>query len=205
MFSGIVEESGRIVRVDHQGVNVGSRLVIESNLDHSSTTLGDSIAIEGCCLTVVAIDRPASGFQLSFDAAPETLRKTTLGVLASGDRVNLERSMRIGDRVHGHFVSGHVDASVQLLERTADGNSLRLVWELPPSLRSYVAPKGSITLAGVSLTVGEVTEKSFGVYIIPHTADVTTLASKAVGQSVNVEIDMLARYVKTILAASGAH
>jgi riboflavin synthase len=140
------------------------------------------------------------GALLSFDAAPETLRKTTLGSLVVEDRVNLERSMRSGDRIHGHFVSGHVDASVELLDRSPDGNSLRLTWELPESLRPYVAPKGSISIAGVSLTVGEVTQKTFGVYIIPHTADVTTLASKTVGQKANVEIDMLARYVKTILS-----
>jgi riboflavin synthase len=149
---------------------------------------------------VVALDQGVGCALLSFDAAPETLRKTTLGTLVAEDRVNLERSMRSGDRIHGHFVSGHVDARVALLDRSPDGNSIMLTWELPEALRPYVATKGSIALAGVSLTVGEVTEKTFGVYIIPHTADVTTLASKTVGQAVNVEIDMLARYVKTILS-----
>jgi riboflavin synthase len=189
MFSGIVEESAQVVSIEKTREPV--RLVIKSGLDHASTKLGDSICISGVCLTVVAKN---SG-NLSFDLAQETLRRSTLGSLSAGDRVNLERSLQLGDRLHGHFVFGHVDATIELVSRTNDGKCDRLEWKFPKELRSYFASKGSVSISGISLTLGEVTDTTFSVYIIPHTSEVTILSSIKVGGAANLEIDMLSRYV----------
>lgn len=189
MFSGIVEESATTVSL--QEVAGVMRLVVQSGLDHSLTREGDSICIDGVCLTVV--ERRNS--ELHFELAPETLRRSTLGRLVAGARVHLERSLQVGDRVHGHFVFGHVDGITHLRSRVADGECIRLEWELSKELRAYVAPKGSVSLSGTSLTVGEVTGDAFSVYIIPHTAEVTRLSTLSVGDAVNLEVDMLARYV----------
>ncbi|MBN8548631.1 MAG: riboflavin synthase [Deltaproteobacteria bacterium] len=189
MFSGIVEESAQVVSIEKTKEPV--RLVVKSGLDHAATKLGDSICISGVCLTVVARD----GGTLSFDLAQETLRRSTLGSLKNGDRVNLERSLQLGDRLHGHFVFGHVDATAELVSRTNDGKCDRLEWKFPPELRPYFASKGSVSISGVSLTLGEVTDTTFSVYIIPHTSDITILSSIPVGGKANLEIDMLSRYV----------
>lgn len=193
MFSGIIEESARVSDILTQGAL--TRLRIKSELDHSDTKIGDSIAIEGVCLTVVHID---SGL-LDFELLEETLRRSTLGTLSAGAAVNLERSIRVGDRIHGHFVFGHVDGTARVLARTADGECERYALSMPPGLSGMIVPKGSVSLAGTSLTVGEVDAESFSVYIIPHTAAVTTLPLRQPGDSVNVEVDMLARYIRAAL------
>lgn len=194
MFSGIIEESAKVVSISKG--QLSARLVIDSSLDHKETKLGDSIAIDGVCLTVTAL----SGARLEFDVGSETVRRTSLVSLKPGDLVNLERSLKLGARIHGHFVSGHVDSTVALLERVTEGNTEKFVWELPSELSSFIAPKVSVALSGISLTVGDVSNNTFCVYVIPHTSTVTTIMSLKVGQRLNLEVDILARYVETILA-----
>jgi riboflavin synthase len=195
MFSGIVEEKAQVLRVEKK---TGScRIVVDSRIDHQETKIGDSIAVDGVCLTVVWKD---SG-ELHFDVSQETLRKSTLADLQDGGKVNLERSLVVGGRVHGHFVFGHVDTTARLISRTEEGDSIKMTWSLPQEIRKYIAPKGSVALAGVSLTVGEVDLKVFSVYLIPHTLKATTLSDIKIGQKVNIEVDMLARYVDSALLA----
>ncbi len=199
MFSGIVEETATVILFE-----LGSRrLRIKSGLDHSATKLGDSILIDGVCLTVVnqKLSGPP-GAELTFDLAEETIRRSTLGQLVAGGQVNLERSLQIGERLHGHFVFGHVDAVGQLVNREKDGQNDRLTISYPPALAGLIAEKGSISISGVSLTVGEVTEKTFNVYIIPHTNSVTKISKIAIGEKLNLEADMLARYTRSILLAN---
>ena len=182
MFSGIIEELAQVVSIDNKGI------VITSGLDHSKTKPGDSIALNGCCLTVIKIE----GAQLNFEISPETFRRTTFSELKIGDQLNLERSLLIGERLHGHFVFGHVDAVSDLIEKSIEGNSIKLTWSIPKGLERYIAQKGSIAISGVSLTIGEVQVDRFSVYIVPHTAEVTNIAEI---RRANIEIDMLARYV----------
>lgn len=184
MFSGIVEELAQVVLVGD------GKLAIKSSLDHRGTAKGDSICINGVCLTVVQV----MGSALNFDLAPETLRRSNLGDLKIGDRVNLERSLKLGDRISGHFVFGHIDAVLALVERRDDGNSVELWFSLPKEWQRYVVPKGSISLSGVSLTVGSVKSDRFCVWIVPHTGAITTLGTLQVNDRVNFEVDMLARY-----------
>lgn len=190
MFSGIVEESAKVARVE--GSSSLKTLTVESSIDHSDTRIGDSICISGICLTVVRKD----GRNISFEVSAESLRRSTLGDLRPGDKVNLERSLKLGDRIHGHLVFGHVDAVITLISRRRDGESERLEWRFPVEYRKFITSKGSVSISGVSLTVGEVEGDKFSVYAIPHTLAVTTLASLAVGQKANLEVDMLARYVQ---------
>ena len=189
MFSGIVEQVAQVDSFAESGYPRRLRVKISAKL--SNIQIGESIAIEGVCLSVVAHGNNT----LEFDVIQETARRSTLGTLAAGDRVNLERSLQIGDRVSGHFVFGHVDCTTRLLRREADGESQRLCFSLEPNLHGMLAPKGSISLAGVSLTIGEVSAENFSVYIIPHTAAHSTLGDLQVGRAVNCEIDMLMRYV----------
>lgn len=189
MFSGIIEERAVIDSVSQSGG--GARVVVRSGLDHSETQLGDSIAVNGVCLTVVE----KNDALLSFDAVNETIKRTNLKSVRSGSFVNLERSLRVGERVHGHFVFGHVDGVVKLLSSIQDGSSIRLSFDLPMEFRPYIVTKGSVSISGVSLTVGEVSGGSFSVYIIPHTAAETTLGALTIGEEANLEVDMLARYV----------
>ena len=198
MFSGIVEETARVSRIKRGEGDC--RLVVHSLLDLTDTKVGDSIAIDGACLTVVAKEGP----ELHFDASSETLRRTTLGKLQSGSPVNLERALRLGDRLNGHLVTGHVDTTVRLLSQREEGGSVRLNWSLPPEYRGLVAEKGSVALGGISLTVGAVAESEFSVYIIPHTLKVTTLGGLRPGDPINFEVDLLARYVQSWLAAGSA-
>jgi len=188
MFSGIVEESAAVAHFD----KATRRLRLRSSLDHSLTKIGDSIAVDGVCLTVVE----KCGNELCFDLAEETMRRTTLGILAAGQDVNLERSLKLGDRLHGHF-----DGVVQLLAREKDGVNDRLLFSYPAVLSGLIARKGSISVCGVSLTVGEVYADRFAVYIIPHTNQITKLAQLKINSCVNLEIDMLARYSRSILEA----
>ena len=195
MFTGIVEATGKIARADRQGEAV--TLVIATDLDPGD--IGASLAIDGTCLTVTAKTAGA----LTAVVGPETLAKTTLGALRVGDEVNLERPMRLGDRLGGHLVLGHVDGVGTLLERTPDGGSIRLTLEAPSDLARFIAPKGSVAIDGVSMTVNEVSGRRFGVNVIPITQRETNLAQLTVGGRVNLEIDMMARYVARLMAKDG--
>ena len=197
MFSGIVEESAQIIGLNP--VDAGAHLIVDSLLDHTNTKLGDSILVDGVCLTLVKKE----GSQLSFDLAEETLRKTALGSLKQGAKVNLERSLFTWLTCAWTFLFfGHVDTVAEVLTKKDEGNSVRLEFKLEKDLLKYLAPKGSVSVSGVSLTVGEVSESGFSVYIIPHTGDVTTLLTKNIGEEVNIEIDMLARYVHRMIDAA---
>lgn len=190
MFTGIIVGVGRVASiVEREGdLDLGFDAPL---LDFTRLGLGDSIAVQGVCLTVTRLE----GSVFHADVSRETLAKTTLGSLAPGSRVNLEPCLRAGDPLGGHLVSGHVDAVGSLVDIRPDARSWRLAFEVPQALARFVAPKGSICLDGVSLTVNGVRGRRFDVNIIPHTRAVTTLGERAVGDAVNVEIDLIARYL----------
>ena len=189
MFTGIVTDVGRIRSV--RQTNRDRRYEIETGYDVSSIDLGASISHAGCCLTVV--EKGEGWFAVEVSA--ESLSKSTLGELKEGDRINLERAARLGDELGGHIVSGHVDGVGEVVSVEAEGGSHRVRIRVPRPLHRVIAPKGSITVEGVSLTVNEVEDDVFGVNLIPHTWDVTTLGRLKPGVRVNLEIDMLARYL----------
>lgn len=193
MFTGLVETTGQIEET--RGENP-RWLLVKSSLSPEDVEIGESIAIDGCCLTVV--EKSERG--LAFEAATETLKRTTLGQLRVGNTVNLERSLRVGDRLGGHLVSGHVDAVGNVVAVTQDGGARYIEIQLPDDLAPFVAGRGSVTVAGVSLTITAVTDSSFTVGLIPHTLEVTTLDGLSSGTPVNVEVDMMARYVHRILS-----
>jgi len=188
MFTGIITDLGEVKEITEGGI---ARFVIQTSYDMESVDMGASIACSGACLTVV--DKGAGWF--AADVSEETLDKTTMGSWTAGTKINLERALRVGDELGGHIVSGHVDGVGQIVSITEEGDSLRYVFSAPESLAKYIASKGSITIDGVSLTVNEVDGCEFGVNIIPHTQSVTTFGSLIAGDRVNLEIDMLARYV----------
>jgi riboflavin synthase len=197
MFTGIIEGTGTLASIDMRGGD--ARLAIEvGNLPFSDVRLGESIAVNGVCLTVV--DFSATHFEA--DASNETLSLTTLGGLAPGAVVNLERAMRPTDRLGGHLVSGHVDGIGTVLDIQHDARAQRWRFAMPPALSRYIAKKGSICVDGVSLTVNEVDDEGFEVALIPHTVAHTAFAQTAVGAGVNLEIDLVARYVERLLAGS---
>ena len=197
MFTGIVQDVGRIERLEARGGDV--RLVIGCReLDTARLHVGDSIAVQGCCLTAVEIE----GRSFAADVSRETLALTTLGDLKPGSAVNLEPALRAGDALGGHLVSGHVDGVAQILSVADDARSQRLVIGVPAPLARYIAPKGSVAVDGVSLTVNEVTDAGFGVNIIPHTQAVTTLGRLAAGARVNLEVDQVARYLERLVPAA---
>ncbi|HEY7377425.1 MAG TPA: riboflavin synthase [Steroidobacteraceae bacterium] len=197
MFAGIVQAVGSIRARNERGGDV--ELIIDAgDLSLQSTRLGDSIAVSGVCLTVTR----TSGSTFATDVSRETLSLTTLADLKPGSRVNLETALKAGEPIGGHLVSGHVDGVGRLLARTADGRSERLAFEVPRELAPYIARKGSVCIDGVSLTVNEVTDARFGVSLIPHTLAATTLGDLVVGARVNIEVDLIARYVERLLAAS---
>jgi riboflavin synthase len=193
VFTGLVQSTG--ILVETRPRPDGRVLVIDGQLDPRDLELGASVAVNGVCLTVVA----AAGSRFEFEAAFETLRKTTLGDKSVGDRVNLEPSLRMGDALGGHLVSGHVDGLARLRSSEARGDARELWFDVPDTLGKFIAPKGSVALDGVSLTVNEVDDRGFMVGIIPHTLSVTTLGDLAVGAAVNLEVDLLARYVARLL------
>lgn len=197
MFSGIVEEMGAVTALN-KGL-AGTRLTIMASTVMSDLAIGASVSVNATCLTVVA----RSDHDFSVDVSPETLRVTTLGTLTSGAPVNLERAMKLNERIGGHLVSGHVDAIGVLRSRQQDGNALVLEFEAPNEILRYCVAKGSITVDGISLTVNDVTERSFAVAIIPHTAKVTTLGLKQVGDQVNLEADVIGKYVERLLQERG--
>ena len=195
MFTGLVEATGKITSLESQGP--GMRIVVDAGDLADGVQIGDSIANNGCCLTVIA----ATGPYLAFEAGPETLAKTSLGSKQVGDSLNLERSLQVGDRLGGHLVTGHVDARGVLDERTDDAEWSTLWFKVPKTLIRQMAPKGSITVEGVSLTLVDVEADRFSVALIPHTLEVTTLGGLQPGDTVNLETDLLAKYVEQQLSA----
>ncbi len=196
MFTGLIEEVGKIAASNEHGGE--ARLRIECSMGVGSSkpggalVMGESIAIDGACLTVVAIH--PNGFEV--DASAETLARTTLGTLTAGSRVNLERAMPLGARMGGHLVTGHIDGTGALVKRTPDGQSAILHFSFPDELARFIAEKGSICVSGISLTVNSVSPQyTFSVTIIPHTLQMTTLGDLKEGSKVNLEIDLVARYV----------
>lgn len=189
MFTGIVTDIGRVRSV--RETNRDRRYEVETVWDTAGIDLGASISHAGCCLTVT---EKGEGW-FAVEVSGETLSKTKLGDWGEGSRINLERAAKLGDELGGHIVSGHVDGLGEVISITPEGGSHRIVIEAPAPLHRFIAPKGSITVDGVSLTVNEVHERRFDVNIIPHTWDATTLGGLKVGEKVNLEIDMLARYL----------
>lgn len=192
MFTGIITDVGRVLSVERQG---DTRFTIATRFDLATVPLGASIACNGVCLTVVE----TGDGRFSVQASAETLSKTTLGDWVEGSPVNLERSLRLGDELGGHLVYGHVDGVATVVSIRPEGESLRYTFETPAELAKYVAPKGSVALDGVSLTVNEVDGARFGVNIIPHTQKCTTFGTLTPGSRMNMEVDMLARYVARLV------
>jgi len=193
MFTGIVQAMGAIVRVEPRGGD--TRLVIDmGGLDASDIAIGDSVCVSGVCLTAVEIDVA----DVAVDISTETLSRTTLGGLKIGDCVNLEKSLRLSDRLGGHLVSGHVDGVGRVVAIEPDARSQRWTFEVPSGLSRYIAAKGSVCIDGVSLTVNEVAANRFGVNLIPHTIGATTFQYKRVGDAVNIEVDLIARYLERL-------
>ena len=196
MFTGLVEALGRVDRVEDEGS--GRRFRLAWPGFDATFTLGESVAVNGCCLTIVAADGEWFDVQLG----PETLHRTNLGAKAVGDPVNLERSLRVGDRLGGHFVQGHVDATATLVDRHPDGDWDFLGFDLDSAWLPLLVPKGSIAIDGVSLTLVDVTDRGFSVMLIPHTLAETTLGTLKPGDRVNIETDMLAKHVQKLLKPS---
>jgi riboflavin synthase len=192
MFTGIITDLGRVRRLRRGDL---LDLTIATAFDISAIPIGASIACSGACLTVVAVEPGA----FSIQASVETLAHTTLGQWEVGTPVNLERSLRLGDELGGHLVLGHVDGLARIVERRSEAESVRFVVEVPIELAPFIAPKGSVALDGVSLTVNELAQDRFGVNIIPHTLSCTTFGQAQPGQQMNLEIDLIARYVARLL------
>lgn len=193
MFTGLVTDVGEVRGVERRG---DARFVIATRYDVDSIELGASIACSGACLTVIDKGRAeAGGAWFAVDVSAETLARTALADWREGTRINLERPLRLGDELGGHIVTGHVDGTGSIEDIRPDGDSRRFTFRLPDALAAFVAPKGSIAVNGVSLTVNEVDGGRFGVNIIPYTQTHTTFATNAPGDRVNVEVDLLARYV----------
>ena len=197
MFTGLVEEKGAVSTIVLN--DDVCRLVIETSVVHADVAIGDSICVNGCCLTVVKIE----GNFLEFDAGSETLSRTNLGRLKVGDPVNLERSLKPDSRMGGHYVSGHVDSIGTVKSRSDDGEWAEFWFTVPKSLTRQMASKGSVTIDGISLTLVEVQTDCFSVAIVPHTLSVTTLGARKVGDQVNIETDLLAKYVERQLEIAG--
>lgn len=193
MFTGIVETVGTVTAIEHTGEL--ARLTVEAGAIVDGVRVGDSVSINGGCLTVTH----CAGERLSFDAIRETLEKTALGDLEVGAHVNLERAMRADDRLDGHIVQGHVDGVGRVREWVRDGADVRLYVDCGPEIRGYLVEKGSVAIDGVSLTVVEVTDRGFDVALIPHTLEVTTLSERRPDDRVNLEADVLGKYVKRYL------
>jgi len=197
MFSGIVEEMGAVSVLNRS--LAGTRLTIIASTVMGDLTIGASVSVNGVCLTAVA----RTDHDFSVDVSPETLNVTTLGSLTSGSPVNLERAMKLNERIGGHMVSGHVDGIGVIRSRHQDGNAVILEIEAPREILRLCVGKGSITVDGISLTINEVTDRSFVVAIIPHSVKVTTLGLKQVGDQVNLESDLIGKYVERLLQERG--
>jgi riboflavin synthase len=202
MFTGIVTDVGRVASVEaHETVR---RLAIDSAYDPAGIAIGASIACSGVCLTVVTVEPHGAGARFHVDAAPETLALTTAADWRAGTRLNLERALRIGDELGGHLVSGHVDGMAEIVGREEIGEATRFDVRVPAPLARFVAEKGSVCLDGTSLTVNTVADDVFSVLLIPHTLAVTTWGERQVGERINLEIDVMARYVARLAEAGAA-
>ena len=189
MFTGIVEETGRVVKT------TPTRMVIQAKVTLDGTRIADSIAVNGTCLTVVDIQ----GDTLAVDVVPETLRRTNLGDAKPGDPVNLERSLALGDRMGGHMVQGHVEATGRVISLEPEGESLLMGFQASPEIMRYVVTKGFIAVDGVSLTIVQCDSSSFTIAVIPYTQEYTVLGSRRIGDRVNLETDVIARYVERLV------
>lgn len=193
MFTGIIQTMGEVVRIDD--TRGDPRFYIQSDIDLSKIDIGASVCHAGCCLTVIEKD----GDVFAVDVSAETLSKTTLGEWKQGTKINLETSLKVGDELGGHIVSGHVDGVATIASITTEGDSHRLVIDAPHDLAKFIAQKGSVALDGISLTVNAVNDNQFDINIIPHTWDVTTLGQKNEGDVLNIEIDLMARYAARLM------
>jgi riboflavin synthase len=196
VFTGIVRELGRVVSAE---MGSGLALVVEAPETTNDLGVGDSLSVNGVCLTAAAVD----GTQVSLHAVPETIARSTLGGLAAGDTVNLEPSLRAGEPLGGHYVQGHVDGIGRVQSVEAEGEGLRVFVEAPDDVLRYCVEKGSIAVDGVSLTIAQLAADSFAVALIPHTLEATTLSALAPGREVNLEVDVLAKYVERLLETRG--
>ncbi len=190
MFTGLIQDIGKIQSVERRGE--GIRLTISTRIDLSQTKIGDSISVDGACLTVVR----RSGRIFTVDASPETLQRTTLSTVREGQPVNLEMPLKMSDPLGGHFVAGHVDGTGEIIEVAPEGNFMRYRFRVPAEIARYLIEKGSVAVDGISLTITECQDQEFIVSIIPHTAESTTLGKKRAGDRVNVENDLIAKYVE---------
>lgn len=193
MFTGLVAELGSVQKLEQQGSSY--HLTVAAKKVLQNLKIGDSVAVNGACLTVVRMDAAA----FTADVMPETVRLTNIGELHAGDRVNLERTLRLCDGLDGHIVSGHVEGLGVIASRRPEGIAMVVTINTPPELLKYILKKGSIAIDGISLTVTQVTDTSFSVSLIPHTAKETTLGFKAVGDKVNLETDIIGKYVERLL------
>ncbi len=189
MFTGIIEECGEVVSLEP--IEKGARLMVRSSFS-SEVEIGESVAVNGACLTVTSVDETGA---MAFDLLHETMRLTNLSDLQPGRQANLERSLRVGDRLSGHFVQGHVDERAELLALEPVGQDFRLQIALPEAYRHLVVHKGSICVNGISLTIAELADDSFTIWIIPHTYEVTNLKGLTVGDKINLEFDLLAKHL----------
>lgn len=197
MFTGLIEDVGRVQRLERRGS--AAQLIVSTALPGGEFSLGDSVAVNGVCLTVTTNAAPL----LTFDVSPETLDTTGIGRLSPGDQVNLERAMRLSDRLGGHMVTGHIDCQATVQERRQVSGNIIFSFKLPSEKCRYVVAKGSIAIDGISLTVNSVTADSFSVNIIPHSAEMTTLKFRKPGDVVNVETDIIGKYVERLLHGDG--
>jgi riboflavin synthase len=195
MFTGIVRELGSVVEIGDSGD--GRTFAVRAPVTAGGARVGDSVAIDGCCLTATAVAEDV----LRFDAVPETLSRTTLAELRLGDEVNLEPAVRVGEPLGGHYVQGHVDAVGRVQSVEAEGEGLRVYIEAPDGVLRYCVEKGSVAVDGVSLTVAELADDAFAVALVPHTVEVTKLSTLVPGQRVNLEADVLAKYVERLLGS----
>jgi riboflavin synthase len=197
MFTGIVTAMGTVEAVETMGQD--KRFTIQSPYDAAGIDLGASIAHDGCCLTVTTLQQTAEGARYTIDASTETLRLTTLGAWEVGTQINLERSLKLGDEMGGHLVTGHVDGMGTVRRREDGENTSLFEVEAPDDLSKFIAKKGSVCLQGTSLTVNDVTENRFTLMLIPHTLAVTTWGLRQVGDQMNLEIDLMARYAERLM------
>ncbi|MGH7235857.1 MAG: riboflavin synthase [Nitrospiraceae bacterium] len=197
MFTGLVEEMGVIKRLEKSGAGTTLTILASSVMD--DLEVGASISVNGACLTVVSVGER----EFAVEVSPETLAVTTLGQLGAGTPVNLERAMRVHERIGGHLVAGHVDGVGSIRNRTPEGNAIVLTIEAPKEVLRYCVHKGSITLDGISMTLNEVSDRTFRVAVIPHTAKATTLGLKKPGETVNLEADLIGKYVERLLQERG--
>lgn len=198
MFTGIIEGLGTLTGI-RPGGGQSLQLTVAADFDLAGTRIGDSIAVNGACLTVVTLQ----GRSFTVDVSPETVSKTTLGQARKGERVNLERAMRLSDRLDGHLVSGHIDGQGRLESRETLENAIVLTFSAPAELLRHMISKGSVAVDGVSLTINQVTDTNFQVSIIPHTSRMTTMGLKRTGEPVNLETDLIGKYVERFVTQGG--